>query len=97
VTGGFKNVSAFPDPIKTGTDSLFKKIFNAVTMLVLSPLQPRDLGLGKDVDCDALIASVQKQDPRGVVLKDVYKTGWPKKVPDQSTTRATIREREAMR
>jgi hypothetical protein len=44
-------------------------------MLVLSPLQPRDLGLGKDVDCDALIASVQKQDPRGVVLKDVYKRG----------------------
>jgi AsmA family protein len=75
VTGGFKNVSAFPDPIKTGTDSLFKKIFNVLTMLVLSPLQPRDLGLGKDVNCDALIASVQKQDPRGVVLKDVYKTG----------------------
>jgi uncharacterized protein involved in outer membrane biogenesis len=75
VTGGFKNVSAFPDPIKTGTDSLFKKIFNVLTMLVLSPLQPRDLGLGKDVNCDALIASVEKQDPRGVVLKDVYKTG----------------------
>jgi AsmA family protein len=75
VTGGFKNVSAFPDPIKTGTDSLFKKIFNVLTMLVLSPLQPRDLGLGKDVDCDALIASVQQKDPRGVVLKDVYKTG----------------------
>jgi uncharacterized protein involved in outer membrane biogenesis len=74
-TGAFKNVSVFPDPIKTGTDSLLKKIFNAVTMLVLSPFQPRDLGLGKDVDCDALIASVQKQDPRGVVLKDVYKTG----------------------
>ena len=75
VTGGFKDVSVFPDPIKTGTDSLFKKIFNVLTMLVLSPLQPRDLGLGKDVDCDALIASVQKQDPRGVVLKDIYKTG----------------------
>jgi AsmA family protein len=75
VTGGFKNVSVFPDPIKTGTESLFKKIFNVLTMLVLSPLQPRDLGLGKDVDCDALIAGVQKQDPRGVVLKDVYKTG----------------------
>jgi uncharacterized protein involved in outer membrane biogenesis len=75
VTGGFKNVSVFPDPIKTGTDSLFKKIFNVLTMLVLSPFQPRDLGLGKDVDCDALIASVHKQDPRGVVLKDVYKTG----------------------
>jgi AsmA family protein len=75
VTGGFKNVSVFPDPIKTGTESLFKKIFNVLTMLVLSPLQPRDLGLGKDVDCDALIASVQKQDPRGIVLKDLYKTG----------------------
>ena len=75
VTGGFKNVSVFPDPIKTGTDSLFKKIFNVLTMLVLSPLQPRDLGLGKDVDCDALIAGVQQKDPRGIVLKDVYKAG----------------------
>ena len=75
VTGGFKNVSVFPDPIKTGTDSLFKKIFNVLTMLVLSPLQPRDLGLGKDVDCDALIAGVQQKDPRGLVLKDVYKAG----------------------
>ena len=77
VAGGFKNVSAFPDPIKTGTDSLFEKIFNVLTMLVLSPIQPRDLGLGKDADCDALIASVQKQDPRGVVLKDVQKPGKP--------------------
>jgi AsmA family protein len=75
VTGNFKKVSAFPDPIKTGTDSLFKKILNVVTMLVLSPFQPRDLGQGKDVDCNALIASVQKQDPHGVILKDVYKIG----------------------
>ena len=81
VTGGFKNVSVFPDPIKTGTDSLFKKIFNVLTMLVLSPLQPRDLGQGKDVDCDALIASVQQQDPKRVVLKDVYKASGPKTVP----------------
>jgi len=75
VTGGFKNISVFPDPIKTGTDSLFKKIFNVLTMLVLTPLQPRDLGQGKDVDCDALIAQVQNQDPQGLVLKDVYKAG----------------------
>jgi uncharacterized protein involved in outer membrane biogenesis len=75
VTGGLKNVSVFPDPIKTGTDSLFKKVFNVLTMLVLSPFQPRDFGLGKDADCDALIASVQKQDPQGIVLKDIYKTG----------------------
>ena len=81
VTGSFKKVSVFPDPIKTGTDSLFKKIFNVLTMLVLSPFQPRDLGLGKDMDCDALIASVQKQDPRGVVLKDVYKASGPKTAP----------------
>ena len=72
VTGGFKNISVFPDPIKTGTDSLFKKIFNVLTMLVLAPLQPRNLGQGKDVDCNALIAQVQNQDPQGLVLKDVY-------------------------
>jgi uncharacterized protein involved in outer membrane biogenesis len=73
VTGGFKNISVFPDPIKTGTDSVFKKIFNVLTMLVLTPLQPRNLGQGKDVDCDALITQVQNQDPQGLVLKDVYK------------------------
>src|SRR6266498_1022472 len=75
VTGGFKNISVFPDPIKTGTDSLFKKLFNVLAMLVMTPLQPRDLGQGKDVDCDALIAQVQNQDPQGLVLKDVYKAG----------------------
>lgn len=74
VSGGFKNISVFPDPIKTGTDSLVKKLFNVLTMLVLSPLQPRDLGQGKDANCDALIASVQKQDPQGLVLKDVQKS-----------------------
>jgi uncharacterized protein involved in outer membrane biogenesis len=77
VAGGFNNISAFPDPIKTGTDSLFKRIFNVLALLVTSPIQPRDLGLGKDVDCDALIARVQKQDPQGVVLKDVQKPGSP--------------------
>jgi hypothetical protein len=34
------------------------------------------------VDCDALIAGVQEKDPHGVVLKDIYKTGAAKKVPD---------------
>lgn len=83
VAGGFKNLSVFPDPIKAGADSLFKKVFNVLTMLVLSPLQPRDLGLGKDADCDALIASVQKQDPQGVVLKDIDKPVEPATPADQ--------------
>ena len=77
VAGGFKNISAFPDPIKTGTDSLVKKVFNVLALLVSSPIQPRDFGQGKDTDCDALIASVQKQDPQGVVLKDVQKPAKP--------------------
>ena len=84
VTGGFKNLSVFPDPIKTGTDNLFKKLFNVLTMLVLSPLQPRDVGQGKDVDCDALIAKVQSQDPQGIVLKDVYKSTGAKTAQDNS-------------
>ena len=75
VAGGFKDISVFPDPIKTGTDSLFKKIFNVLTLLVTSPIQPRDVGQGKDADCNALIASVQKQDPQGVVLKEVQNAG----------------------
>ena len=74
VTGRLKNISVFPDPIKTGTESIFAKIFNVFTMLALSPLQPRDLGLGRDVNCDALIAQVQKKDPAGVVPKDFNKT-----------------------
>ncbi len=80
VNGTLKHISAFPDPIKIGTDSLFKKIVNVLTMLVLSPVQPRDLGLGKDADCAALIASIQKNDPHGVVLKDFAQTGRPNKL-----------------
>jgi hypothetical protein len=75
VNGSLNNVSVFPDPIKTGTESLLAKIFNVFVMLGLSPLQPRDLGLGQDVDCDALIASIQTRDPNGIVLKDFNQTG----------------------
>jgi len=79
VNGRFKNVSVFPDPLKTGTESLFAKIFNVVVMLALSPLQPRDLGLGKDVNCDAVIARVREKDPHGVVPKDFYEAGGSKR------------------
>jgi len=82
VNGNLNNISAFPDPIKTGTESLLAKIFNIFVMLGLSPLQPRDLGLGRDADCDALIAGIQKRDPRGIVLKDFNQTGATKNVPD---------------
>ena len=90
VNGSLKNVSAFPDPIKTGTESLVAKVFNVFVMLVLSPLQPRDLGLGQDVDCDALMARVQEKDPYGVVPKDFYKMDGAKTVPDN---RASAQQR----
>jgi uncharacterized protein involved in outer membrane biogenesis len=70
VNGSLKNMSVFPDPIKTGTESLLAKAFNVLVMLALSPLQPRDLGLAKDVNCDALIAGIEQRDPRGLILKD---------------------------
>jgi AsmA family protein len=79
-SGPLNNISVFPDPIKTGTDSLLKKIFNAIAVLITTPFQPRDLAQGKDIDCDALLAKVQKQDPHGVVLKDVYKNKNPNTV-----------------
>ena len=55
-------------------------------MLVLTPLQPRDVGQGKDVDCDALIAQVQNQDPQGLVLKDVQKLSVKKTIPPKRVT-----------
>ena len=76
--GPFNNLSVFPDPIKTGTDSWIKKIFNVLTMLVLSPFQPRDIGQGTDVDCDALMDKAQRHDPQGIVVKDIYKSSGPK-------------------
>jgi uncharacterized protein involved in outer membrane biogenesis len=79
--GPLNNVSVFPDPIKTGTDSLVKKIFNVLTVLLLSPFQPRDLAQGKDVDCDALLANAEKYDPQGLVLKDIYKARGGKSPP----------------
>ena len=95
VNGTLKNISAFPDPIKTGTESLLAKVFNILTILVLSPLQPRDLGQGQDVDCDALIASIQKRDPHGVVLKDFHKRNVPKSrtpVKQQGTGSSKLKE-----
>jgi hypothetical protein len=67
VNGRFKNISVFPDPIKTGTESLLAKVFNVFLMLAMSPFQPRDLAMGRDVNCDALIAKVQEKDPHRVV------------------------------
>ncbi len=81
VSGHFKNVTAFPDPIKTGTDSFFKKLVNVLTLLVTSPFQPRDFGQGEDVDCQALFEKVRKQDPKGIVLKDIPE---PKKTMSSS-------------
>ncbi len=74
VNGPLNSISVFPDPIKTGTDSVFKKILNVIILLVTSPLQPRDLGLAKDVNCDALIARAQERDPHGLIVKDFQQT-----------------------
>jgi AsmA family protein len=79
VTGRIKNMSVFPDPLKTGTESLFAKILNVLVMLVMSPLQPRDLGLGRDVNCDELLARVREKDSQGVVPKEFHESGGAKR------------------
>jgi len=94
VNGGFKNVSAFPDPLKTGTKSLLAKIFNVLVLVATSPLQPRDLWFGRDFNCDALLANLQEKDPRGLVLKDHYKNKPPAAKP-QSNKRAPARGKTA--
>lgn len=82
VTGGFKDVSVFPDPLKTGTESLLAKIFNVLVIVASSVLQPRDLWWGPNVDCDSLIAGLQKKDPNRVVLKDIDETLGPKSIAE---------------
>ncbi|HEX2227022.1 MAG TPA: AsmA family protein [Candidatus Binatia bacterium] len=81
VSGSFKNPSAFPDPLKTGTKSLLAKIFNVFLLVATSPVQPRDLWFGRDFNCDALLASLQEKDPRGTVLRDHYKNKQPAAKP----------------
>jgi uncharacterized protein involved in outer membrane biogenesis len=81
VGGSFKEISVFPDPLKTGTKSLLAKIANVFMVLVTAVVQPRDLGFGEDIDCGALIAGLQKKDPHGIVLEERKKPGGSKTVP----------------
>lgn len=93
VGGSFTKVSVFPDPLKTGTKSLLAKIANVFMVLVSAVVQPRDLGFGEDMDCDALIAGLQKKDPHGVVLKEVQPPGESKTVAGKQDTAQTTRSR----
>lgn len=85
VGGGFKKVSVFPDPLKTGTDSLLAKIFNVFLLVASSVVQPRDMWFGRDIDCDTVIGGVQKQDPHGIVLSGVQKPSGAKTPPRDRT------------
>jgi uncharacterized protein involved in outer membrane biogenesis len=92
VSGGFTNLSAFPDPLKTGTKSLLAKIFNVFVLVATSVVQPRDLWFGRDFNCDALLASLQDKDPQGVVLKDHYKQSKQAKAKPPQNKREPARQ-----
>lgn len=94
-TGPFNNVSIFPDPLKTGTDSFLKKAFNVLVMLASSVIQPRDLWFGRDVDCDALITALENKDPQRLVLKDMDKTAASNGAAGNRPLPTAKREREA--
>lgn len=83
VGGRFNNASVFPDPLKTGTKSLFAKIANVFMVLASIVIQPRDLWFGKDIDCNKLISGLQTKDPHGVVLKDVSNPAGSKTVTEK--------------
>ncbi|HEU4346100.1 MAG TPA: AsmA family protein [Candidatus Binatia bacterium] len=93
VTGPFKKISAFPDPLKTGTDSLLKKIFNVLVTLATSVFQPRDLATGRDINCEALIATLKEKDPRGIVLSEIFKSGGSKQAGDRTPAEQQARGR----
>ncbi|HEU4345705.1 MAG TPA: hypothetical protein VFU31_29500, partial [Candidatus Binatia bacterium] len=86
-------ISAFPDPLKTGTDSLLKKIFNVLVTLATSVFQPRDLATGRDINCEALIATLKEKDPRGIVLSEIFKSGGSKQAGDRAPAEQQARGR----
>jgi uncharacterized protein involved in outer membrane biogenesis len=95
VAGTLKKPSVFPDPLKTGTESLLAKIFNVFVILASSVVQPRDMWFGRDIDCNTLIAGVQTKDPHGLVLRDIYKTTPGKKLPGQRIAAQTTETKDA--
>ena len=47
--------------------------FHTNSRIIISRFQSRDLGQGEYVDCKALMAKVEKQDPQRIVLREVLK------------------------
>ncbi|NJO56623.1 MAG: AsmA family protein [Rhodospirillales bacterium] len=56
IGGTFTSLDAFPDPLRTGNDTLAEKVVSAILTPLLGLAPPFDTELGKNANCDSLIA-----------------------------------------
>jgi uncharacterized protein involved in outer membrane biogenesis len=62
MTGNFKDLSVFPDPLKTDQRGVVAKLVNGVLTAVLGLLPPIDAGVGQDdANCHALIEAARNR------------------------------------
>jgi uncharacterized protein involved in outer membrane biogenesis len=61
LSGNFKDLSVFPDPLKNDTRSVVSKVVNGVLTAILGLLPPIDAGVGQnDANCQGLVEAARK-------------------------------------
>jgi hypothetical protein len=61
MNGSFKDLSVFPDPLKSDQRGVVAKIVNGFLTAILGLAPPIDAGVGKDSDCQGLIEAAQRR------------------------------------
>jgi hypothetical protein len=61
MTGSFKNLDVFPDPLKTDQRGPLAKMVNGILTAVLGLLPPIDAGVGENSDCGNLIQDARRR------------------------------------
>jgi uncharacterized protein involved in outer membrane biogenesis len=61
MTGTFKDLSVFPDPLKTDQRGPLAKVINGVLTAILGLIPPIDAGVGEDTNCASLIQAARSR------------------------------------
>jgi hypothetical protein len=61
MSGNFKDISVFPDPLKSETRSIVSKVVNGALTAILGLLPPMDAGVGQNnANCQELVDAARK-------------------------------------
>jgi uncharacterized protein involved in outer membrane biogenesis len=61
MSGTFKDLSVFPDPLKTDQRGPLAKVINGILTAILGLIPPIDAGVGEDSDCRSLIETARSK------------------------------------